>query len=158
MLLAYRDGRSFATGAESYVYRPATTQESTNRLILQIDIEGFMTLAALDTGAPYVICAPDVAQEIGLNRDAAIERARILIRGTWVDGGLHEVSVTFPAEEGEPYTLNATAFVPEVESDEWGSLPSFLASLVAWTRYALPSIRPLIRSSSAHWPMPDSPT
>ena len=54
MSLIFANGESFATGALQYSYGPATAGETTNRIIMPVEIEGVSTNAVVDTGAPYV--------------------------------------------------------------------------------------------------------
>ncbi|HAX76687.1 MAG TPA: hypothetical protein DCY88_12800 [Cyanobacteria bacterium UBA11372] len=39
MVLFFDNGNAFATGATRYQYRPATENESTNRIFLQVDVQ-----------------------------------------------------------------------------------------------------------------------
>jgi hypothetical protein len=127
MLPIFPDGRPFMTGAANYLYEPATSDDTTPRLLLQVLIEGKLTTAILDTGAPYVICAPTIARRIGLDPDTALERKVIIIRGSWVGGYIYRLHVELPASEGDALLVEATAFVPDPEWEEgWGDLPSFL--------------------------------
>jgi len=43
-LLNFDNGESFATGAIGYDYRPATKTETTNRIFLEVEIQGIPTL------------------------------------------------------------------------------------------------------------------
>lgn len=58
MSLNFLDGRPFATGSVGYSYRPATERETVSRLIVQVEIEGVMTEAIVDTGGVFLICPP----------------------------------------------------------------------------------------------------
>ena len=89
MVLQIPGGDAFATGAIRYDYRPVTEAETTNRIVLLVEIEGILTEAVVDTGAPYVICAPRVAFLAGFDRAYAIERMRMLIRGMQLEGSLN---------------------------------------------------------------------
>jgi hypothetical protein len=51
-LLFFANGEIFVSGATGYDYRPVTQTETTNRIILEIEIQGIPSLAVLDTGAP----------------------------------------------------------------------------------------------------------
>ena len=51
MTLTLPDGERFATGSVTYQYRPATTHETTPRIILAVEIDGILTEAVVDTGA-----------------------------------------------------------------------------------------------------------
>ena len=94
-LLTFSDGQPFATGAAGYDYLPATETESSVRLILQIELEGVSAAAIVDTGAPFVVCAPKVARQLNLIPSASLGRIRLLIRGVSISGHLHRLTVTF---------------------------------------------------------------
>jgi len=125
MILFFSNGDSFATGAARYNYRPATEGESTNRMILQVDIAGILIEAVVDTGAPYVVLAPRIARIIGLSSSSAIGRERMLIRGMRLDGNVYRFNMKLVAELGEDEELEATIFVPDSE-EYWGDFPSFI--------------------------------
>jgi hypothetical protein len=125
MLLLYDNQDPFATGAQPYQERPATETEAINRLFIEVEIGGFRTSAVIDTGAPYVVCAPDIAESIGLTPAAAIvPDQRLNVRGYPVRGNLYRIDLTLKAEEGDDVTVDATAFVPE---EEWA-----LPSVIGW--------------------------
>ena len=127
MLLFFEDKRPFATGAVQYSQLPIGRDERSARLLLPIRLEGANTEAVLDTGAPYVICAPQIAGAIGLNAASALENIRLSIRGVSVNGGLHLLELKIPAHQGRSLALEVTAFVPNPEfAETWGSLPTFL--------------------------------
>ncbi|WP_242060416.1 pepsin/retropepsin-like aspartic protease family protein [Aerosakkonema funiforme] len=138
MILLSRDGDTFASGAIPYFYRPATEGETTNRIILRAEIEGYATEAIVDTGAPYVVVAPRVARLVGFTQASALDRGRLLIRGMRLDGSIARMSITFRAQEGESLTQEATVFVPDVE-EYWGNFPSFigLAGFLERIRFAI---------------------
>lgn len=126
-LLSFSDGESFANGAIEYLYQPATPDEVTPRIILSVEIETIPIAAVVDTGAPYLVCAPRLARTIALKLATPLERMTILIRGSRISGNLHRLGLRFPAELGTHLELEATAFVPDAEwEDAWGDLPSFI--------------------------------
>lgn len=125
MSLIFANGESFATGALQYSYGPATPGETTNRIIVPVKIEGASTNAVVDTGAPYVICEPGIARQIGFNRASALGRDRLLIRGMRLDGSITRFNMTLRATSGTDLDVDATVFVPDVE-ELWGNLPSFI--------------------------------
>ncbi len=51
MLLFFPNGEPFATGAVRYQYFPATPRETTNRMILIVEVGGRPVEAVVDTGA-----------------------------------------------------------------------------------------------------------
>jgi len=62
----YPDNEEYlAIGAINYAYLPATTIAPTNRIIIVVYVEDSITKAVLDTGAPYPMIAPKVAQKAG---------------------------------------------------------------------------------------------
>jgi hypothetical protein len=64
-LQLFPDKEYLASGAINYAYRPAITIDPTNRIIIGVYVEDSITKAVLDTGAPYRIIAPKVAQQAG---------------------------------------------------------------------------------------------
>jgi hypothetical protein len=54
MSLTFPDGARFATGSATYPYRPATSYETTPRLILEIALIGMRPEVVVDTGASAV--------------------------------------------------------------------------------------------------------
>jgi hypothetical protein len=125
-MLLSRDGRPFATGSISYWYGP-TADDLTARIILQVHFEGVPAQAVIDTGALYVICAPEVSNQLSLPLDDALDRIVLTVQGVRLHGRLHRLAMTFPAETGLPLEIEVTAFVldPDWHSG-WGELPSFI--------------------------------
>ena len=126
MLLTFANSDPFAIGVTDYLYQP-TSREMDSRIILQIEIEDVSALAILDTGAPYVVCTPDIAKAIGIQNDPGRENKKLLIRGITIVGQLHRLRLAFIASEGQSLDVSATVFIPDVTADEsWGDLPSFI--------------------------------
>jgi hypothetical protein len=126
MILSFADGEPFAVGSTDYLYRPAA-EDISPRIILQVEIEGILLNAIVDTGAPYVVCAPGLARQMSLQPDFALDRIQMAIRGLKVRGHLHRLNMTFLASQGESLTLEATVFVPDEEWEaNWGEQPSFI--------------------------------
>lgn len=126
-LLAFSDGEPFATGLTDYTYGPATPQELEPRLVLRVAFNGIEAPAILDTGAPYVVCAPTLARQLNLAPSTSLGKIRLLIRGVWISGRLYRLSMTFPARLGNDLQVDATIFVPDRRWEEsWGDLPSFI--------------------------------
>lgn len=115
MILKFADGNPFATGAAGYTM--PGENEADQRITIEIEVEGHKVRAVVDTGAPYVVCHPDVANQIGLDPDDAIPTDDMTIRKMSVKGGLHRLNVTLLAEQGSGLSLSATAFVPNPEED-----------------------------------------
>jgi predicted aspartyl protease len=127
MLLSFADQRPFATGAVPYRQHSIGGDTSSARLVLPVLFGDISVEAVLDTGTPWVICAPQVAQAVGLNDLTAMDRIKLLIRGTWVQGTLQSMEMTISASLGENLVIEVIAFVPEMEyAETWGTMPSFL--------------------------------
>ena len=124
-LLVFANGETFATGAARYQYEPAIATETTNRIILEVKIQGVETRAVVDTGAPYVICAPKIARLAGIDSTSALARQTMLVRGMRLEGFLVRLNMTLKAVIGEELNVDATVFVPEVP-EYWGDFPSFI--------------------------------
>ena len=113
MSLRFPSGELFSTGSTLYSYAPATDRETHPRLILEVEIEGIMTEAMVDTGGVYLLCTPSVAKRMDLSEENSLSGVKeLLFRGVIVQGRLHRVQLTLFAEEGESFTLETTAFVP----------------------------------------------
>ena len=126
-LLSYGNGKSFATGGVDYWYAPATINDLTSRILLPIEIEGVPVNAIVDTGAPYVVCDPELAELLKLDPADVLGTERLLVRGYWVTGHLYRLNMTFPADQGETLSVTATVFVPDIASRQsWGHWPSFI--------------------------------
>ena len=128
-MLRYNDeDRSvFSTGYSPIIYRPATEQEITPRIFIQVSFQGMETTAFVDTGAPYLICDPEIASTIGLQPENGAPIKNVDVRGSQLNGHLHRLIVTLIAEEGEDLPVDATVFVPEMKPyQEWSAFPSIL--------------------------------
>lgn len=128
MPLTFPAGAPFVLGVTGYDYRPATSQETTPRVVLQVAIEGIVVEAVVDTGGVYLFCHPLIAQRLALTPAEALSGVQaILFRGVLVPGRLYRLSLTLLADVGEDVTLQTTAFVPEPEEAEhWGEMPCLL--------------------------------
>lgn len=137
MLLSFPNRELFATGAVAYDYSAIPGSDNSARVLLHVKIAGLLTAAIVDTGAPYFICAPDVARLIGFAPAAALGKCAILIRGYRVKGSLHRAELTLLASAGESLIVEIIAFVPT--PDEPFNFPSFLGftGCLEWIRFAI---------------------
>lgn len=120
MLLHFSSGSPFATGASSFVYRPVLSTETVNRILVDIRLGSVQTQAYLDTGAVYMVCAPDLADTLNLSADTRLGSEQLVFRGTRYHGDLYRVPLTFLADEGESLDIEVTAFVPQIHpEDSW---------------------------------------
>jgi hypothetical protein len=127
-MLQFSDGETFAVGAVKYIYGPATSNETTNRIKLPIAFEiekSIVVLAVLDTGAPYPILDPAIAKAIGFTPELTLDRISMGIRGMILEGSLIRLNITLEAEQGQNLTVDATTFIPDSEL-AWGHFPCFI--------------------------------
>ena len=127
MLLFFKNGDDFATGAARYKYRPATEGDKTNRMILRVQVVGTRIDAVVDTGAPYAILPPQTARLAGFSPEFALRRERMLIRGMRLDGSItrfKEFWGNFPAFIGLTGFLERIRFAidPLTDTFYFGSM------------------------------------
>ncbi len=122
-MLYFSDGRPFSQGALKYSYRPATQWEHTSRVFIPIQIEGFATEAAIDTGGVYLICDPEIAEFIGLDPRDRLHDTDVKIRGVTWRGDIYRASLTLVATQGEGLVVEATLFVPRPMPYQQWDLP-----------------------------------
>ncbi len=99
------------------------------RITLNIEIEGFSTMAILDTAAPYSICEREIAEQIGFDPAEAIETTTIDMWAGEIRGTIYRANLALLADEGETVFLDTPVVVPEPkENQEFapGFPPSFL--------------------------------
>jgi hypothetical protein len=114
MSLQFSDGSPFSSGSCSYERRPATEQETSPRILIQVAIAGVPTYAMVDTGGVYLICHPEFASLLDLRDIDLVEEGVPLTipRYGRVRGKLYRVSLMLPATDGNSLELGVTAFVP----------------------------------------------
>ena len=126
MALYFEDGQSFSQGSCTYLYRPATEEGKTPRILVPVQIEGIETQAMLDTGGVYLICDPQIADLCDLDPSTGLETDSVKSRGNRVAGILHRLSLTLLDEEGQSLELEVTAFVPNLPPYQLWDLPSIM--------------------------------
>ena len=127
MELQYPDGQPFAVGAIHFTFEPVSQTDANLRIMFPVEFENVQTIVILDTGAPFVICAPEIAKQVGINTSLPNERSSVTIRKKTYSGGMHHINMRFPAEVGESVELPIIAFVPDPDLDpDAEPLPSFI--------------------------------
>jgi hypothetical protein len=127
MLLALPNQEPFATGAAEYYYNPIPGSDPSARIILRVSVEGQFVSAVVDTGAPFLVCSPELADDIGFDPTFALSAHTLVIRGYLVRGNLYHVSLALLAVQGDDLSLDVMAFVPAPEERQMGhSFPTFL--------------------------------
>jgi hypothetical protein len=108
------------------VLRPPTKRPP--QLVLEVEIEGILAEAVVDTGGVYLFYHLQIGRRLSLTPTEALSGVQtIRFRGVLVHGRLYRLTLTFLADEGEDVTIQTTAFVPEPdEAEHWGDLPCLL--------------------------------
>lgn len=140
-LLQFQDGNSFASGVLTYAYRPINSQETTNRIIIPIEIgNGIKIEAVLDTGAPYVILDPNLAPLAGFTPASVLFQEIMNIRGAKLLCNVARLDFALRADEGDDIDVQATVFIPD-DSQQWNyyNFPSFIgqAGFLERIRFAI---------------------
>src|SRR5215510_513380 len=110
----------FAVGATCYA-DSYPGEEGTARIVLRATPEGGDTAVNMivDTGAPWCVLDPELAEACGLtSKEAYRPDVRLRIRGDSYPGRLVLVQIELHAEMGENLTVPATVFIPELQSGE----------------------------------------
>lgn len=105
----------FVCGAVTYL----DTWDENSRIVIPARFGENLIFSVVDTGAPYCILAPDVADQIGVNREAGYRPTRGLsTRVGVIYGWLCRVPVTLEAEKGYGVEFETLVFVPDGEWPE----------------------------------------
>jgi len=115
-MLKTLDGTQFASGRSRFFDNDPNAKEGTAKIFIKIEPAnlGFPILAQLDTGSPWSILKPDVADAIALS-DADGQPEKLDTRFGTIDGQLKRINITILADDGESIAVEATVFVPS----EW---------------------------------------
>jgi len=126
-MLFLGNGDTFATGVADYDFRPVTTRGVNPRILLRIEVGGVPDIAAMDTGAPFFIIAPNLSNRLDLDPNNNLGDAVVWIRGTPFHGYLERIDIHLPAHRGNSLSFEATAFIINAEdADKYDDLPSML--------------------------------
>lgn len=118
---------NFASGATSYEdYYPG--QEHTTRIVLPIVITSRLIIPAIvDTGAPWCILDPEVAEVLETAIQATYTPSeKLMIRGELYEGRLLRMSLSLQAETGDGVEVEATVFVPTLAPGDTWPHPNFI--------------------------------
>jgi len=118
---------SFGVGATRYAdHYPG--EEGSARIVLMATPEGGDTIPMIvDTGAPWCVLNPELADAWGLSVESSYRPDRKLnIRGDSYYGRLVVIQIELHAEIGQSLTVPATVFIPELEPGQAWNLPNFI--------------------------------
>ena len=110
------DEAPFTSGRVTFLDSSLENTEPTAKIYVKIRPEGLESpvVAQVDTGAPWSILEPEIAEAIGA-LDQAGAPVTIASRVGDVSGHLVKVTLTLVADEGSSLDIDATVFV----SREW---------------------------------------
>jgi hypothetical protein len=117
----------FAVGSTPFEDR-YPGDEHNARIVLTVTPEdGPSTPMIVDTGAPWCILGPELAEAWGTTfHEIYRPSERLNIRGISYTGRLVRATIVLKATSGEDLALEATIFIPDVEPGETWNLPNFL--------------------------------
>lgn len=106
------DGEDFTIGESRFLDRLPTEGEASSKIYIKLrPVELDTTLLAqLDTGSPWSILEPEIAEAVGLF-DIAGEPKSLSSRGMTFNGHLVRVPVLLLADEGDSLEVDAIVFI-----------------------------------------------
>ena len=117
------NGQDFTTGRATFLDRLPTDAEATDKIYIKLRPGALETtiLAQLDTGSPWSVLDPEIAQAVGL-LDETGEPKTLSARGHKFHGHLVRMPVLILADEGDSLEVTATVFV----SKDWPAGKNFV--------------------------------
>jgi len=117
----------FVRGMMQYTDRFPGDHETRIVLLADFGNTGSFTPAILDTGSPWSILNPKLADTLGLDyQTTAITHSKLRIRGYLYDGWLSRLLIALVAEKGENAVIDSTVFIPKLDQDDDWLHPNFL--------------------------------
>jgi hypothetical protein len=103
-------------------------QYDTARIVVLIGVAGLPPLeAVVDTGAPWCILDPNVAELMDeITHDDGAQPQALQTRWGTVEGRLHRVTISLLAEEGNSLEFETTVLVPALPPGATWDRPSFI--------------------------------
>lgn len=103
-------------------------QEDVARMVIPLIVAGQLTVPAIvDTGAPWCVLDPEIAEWVQDSVQALYTPdQRLMIRGVLYRGRLLRLDLQVPSFQGESLQVEATVFVPSLSSGETWTLPNFV--------------------------------
>jgi hypothetical protein len=119
----------FAAGVATYEdHYPG--QEGRANIVLVVSVERQETIEAIvDTGAPWCILDPQIAEQVGStnDRNAYMPRQGLKIRGITYRGRLQRMWIGLRTDrQGQDLEIEATVFVPTLPPGETWRHPNFI--------------------------------
>jgi len=102
------------------------------------------TQMIVDTGAPWCVLDPELAEQANLPlEDQDLLKERLLLRGDRYEGWLVRTPITLVAEAGDPLEVDSTVFVPKLDEGVVWRHPNFLglSGFLERLQFALDPVR-----------------
>lgn len=117
----------FATGVLHYE-DAYPGQEDLARIVVTATVENrFPTQFVVDTGSPWCILHPEIAQVVAnVTSSTYVPQEKLTLRNATYRGSLHRMRLTLAAEEGKSIEVEATVFVPMLSLDQTWPYPNFI--------------------------------
>lgn len=117
----------FATGSTYYVDHYPGDQRNT-RIVVTVTLDQSYTIPMIvDTGAPWCVLDPELAVVLGLVPLATYTPStELTVRGISYRGNLVRATLALRASVGADLAIEATLFVPALDSGEVWPWPNFL--------------------------------
>jgi len=117
----------FAVGSVNYTDRYPGDERNARIVLTITSPRGHAIEMIVDTGAPWCILDPELAESWGLLAKAEhVSLEWINVRGERFAGRLVRTNLTMQASYGEALTIEATVFVPILRPGQMWSYPNFL--------------------------------
>lgn len=124
-MLFLADRTVFASGVCPYEDVHPKDPPGNQRIVIQVQVGGLTTQAALDTGGAYFILDPQLA-DVMPEQFYPVGPHIVNIRGVDYPGTLNRCRVTLLATDGHSYEVDVTAFIPQWEDDGQWRYPSIM--------------------------------
>ena len=124
-MLWLESGGIFAVGAARYAFFPPENP----KLTLRVEIGDIVSLAVVDTAAPYLVCSLELSGQIDITRAAKLGSTEIRTHRGILRGSLYRLSLRFIATEGNSTEIEATAVLPDPDQSHWRDAPTFIGFL-----------------------------
>jgi hypothetical protein len=117
---------TFACGLVRYIDRYGDGTEP--RLVIPVRYaDQELSLAIVDTGAPWCIISPETADSLEIDRTLGYRLGRPLnVRGFRYNGWLCRISLRFEPLAGQGLDVETTVFIPDLPPDALWPLPNFI--------------------------------
>lgn len=101
--------------------------DPTARIVVDVLVSGELSSFIVDTGAPWCVLNPKIAQPlIDAGQAEEMHPGAYIIRGHKYDGMFFRLDLTLQDEVGNGIVIDTTLFVPTLQHDEEWMHPNFL--------------------------------